>query len=57
MKKIEISKRGDKWMSHCLKTGKALGSITEEKALEHWHNGTAVFVGEAMQEMARRVLA
>ena len=57
MKKIEISKIGDKWFTHCTKTGKALGEITEAKAIEHWDKGDAVFVGHAMQTMVRRVMA
>lgn len=55
-KKIEISKKGDVWHSHCLKTGRALGTLTEAQALEHWKAGDAVFVREALAHFFNRDL-
>ena len=55
-KKLEISKKGDQWITHSLKTGRLIGTITQQQALDHWENGDAVFVGEAMNAMARAAL-
>lgn len=57
MKTIEISKRGDTWHAHCLKSGRHIGEITEQQAKAYWTDTSAVFVREALKEMAAIDLA